>query len=211
MGKAKKAARALEKADLAISEQVAEQRERPLVKALGAASEVGDQPPLIALGVGTIAAGLLRQDRRMTRAGARLLASHLLATTIKNGIKHSVDRTRPDHALDHEYRLERGDSHAHELNSFPSGHTAGAVAVARAAVRDYPGLALPAYGAAAAIAAIQIPRCKHFLSDIAVGAAIGWAAEAVVSGAFEFVRRTDPMNSSLSPLMSSEVETPSRA
>lgn len=168
-----------------VTRRVAKHRKDPLVKALGKAAEVGDQPPMIALSGATIAFGFFRGDARMTRAGLRMLAAHALATGIKTIIKRSIDRTRPDEAIDNGgHEMKKGKSKRHELSSFPSGHTAGAVAVARAAVRDYPGIAVPAYTAAAAVAAIQIPRCKHFVTDIAVGAAIGLAAEALVSRVF---------------------------
>ena len=39
--------------------------------------------------------GLVRRDGRMARAGARMIAAHLLATAAKNFVKHRVDRTRP--------------------------------------------------------------------------------------------------------------------
>ena len=66
------------------------------------------------------------------------------------------------------------------FSSFPSGHTADAVSAARAVARVYPGAGMPAYGAAASVAVIQIPRCAHYPSDIAAGALIGLAAEAAV-------------------------------
>lgn len=180
--KAKKAAKAVRDADLAVTDAVADVRDHPVVEALGKASEVGDQPPMIALSAATLAFGFFHDDRRLMRAGLRMLAAHALATGVKTIVKRSIDRTRPDEAIDNGgHEMKKGKSKTHELSSFPSGHTAGAVAVARAAVRDYPEIAAPAYTAAAAIAAIQIPRCKHFVSDIAAGAAIGLAAEAVVS------------------------------
>ncbi|MFN2473021.1 MAG: phosphatase PAP2 family protein, partial [Sphingomicrobium sp.] len=65
-------------------------------------------------------------------------------------------------------------------NSFPSGHTAGAVAVARAIGRDYPGIRVPALALAAGIAAVQVPRGKHYVSDVLAGAFIGLAADVAV-------------------------------
>ena len=61
---------------------------------------------------------------------------------------------------------------------FPSGHTAGAVAVARACARHYPPARAPAYAWAAGVAAAQVPRCAHYPSDVAGGALVGLAAEA---------------------------------
>jgi membrane-associated phospholipid phosphatase len=178
---AKSAADAVERVDLAVTDAIDDHRDRPLVKAAGWLSEIGDQPPLRALTLGAAAVGLARRDPRLTRNGVRMFAAHSLATDIKNLIKRSIDRTRPDQALDHEYRMEPGDSHEHELSSFPSGHTAGTLAVTQALARDYPGSRAAGLVASIAIAAIQVPRAKHFVSDIVVGAVIGWAAEQLSS------------------------------
>ena len=179
------AAETVEHVDLAVSEAVAPHRRHPLVKLAGQLSEIGDQPPLRALTLGTAVLGLVRRDPRLVRTGARMLAAHTLATWGKTLVKHRIDRTRPDHAIDTEYRMETGESHAHELSSFPSGHTAGALSVAQALARDYPAARPAALLAAAAVAAIQVPRCKHFVSDIVAGAALGWAAEQVSSRLFD--------------------------
>ena len=113
-----------------------------------------------------------------------MLASMLLATWLKSRVKHRVDRTRPGAMLDGiGYALEKGSSKDKALNSFPSGHTADAVSVARAIAHGYPGAAVPAYALAGLIAAIQIPRCAHYPTDIGAGALIGLAAEAAVRAA----------------------------
>jgi undecaprenyl-diphosphatase len=115
-----------------------------------------------------------------------MLAAHLLATAAKTAIKHRFDRSRPSKALaDGHTRFERGDSDDHQLNSFPSGHTAGVVAVARAAAREIDGAAVPAALGAGAVAAIQPAAGNHYLSDVIVGGAIGWIAEAMVDAMLE--------------------------
>ena len=58
---------------------------------------------------------------------------------------------------------------------------AGVVAAAGTFARDYPQYRVPAYAAAAAAALMQIPRCKHYPSDVGAGAAIGAAAAAAVN------------------------------
>ena len=175
-------ASSLEQADVAVAVAVAPYRQTPLVRALGFVSEVADQPPLISICAATLGWGLLAGNPRLARAGGRMLAAELLATAIKTAVKRSIDRTRPMVLVeDGRYEMAPGSRRGHRINSFPSGHTAGAVTVARALARDYPEHAAAAYGAAAAIAAIQIPRCTHYPTDIAAGAAIGVAAETIVS------------------------------
>ena len=177
----KRTARKLDRADRKVSKAVGAKSGHPVVAAIGTLSEVGDQPPLRALSVLTIAGGLIAGDRAATRAGVRMLAAHTLATAMKTAIKRTVDRTRPDHAERAGYRIERGGSDRHELSSFPSGHTAGAVAVAEALARDKPAAAAAGRTGAALVSIAQVPRAKHFVGDVIVGAAIGFVAERAAS------------------------------
>ncbi|TVV73783.1 phosphatase PAP2 family protein [Sphingomonas solaris] len=177
-------ANSLEKVDVAVTQAVAPLRDTLPVRILGALSELADQPPLIALSAGTMVVGLWRGDRRLAETGGRMLASHLLATAIKSAIKARVVRTRP-HLLvdDDDYRMHAGEEKEPTVSSFPSGHTAGAVAVAQAVVRGHPDRRPAAYTLAGSAALMQIPRCAHYPSDVGAGIAIGVAAEALVYGA----------------------------
>jgi len=172
-------------ADRKLSKVAAEARDTSPIRIAAAIGEIADQPPLIALSAATLIAGAVLRKPRVARAGARMLASHLLATAIKTVIKRSVDRTRPHASHDGDaYRLEKGGDHGHDLASFPSGHTAGIVAVARALNREVPESAIAAGAIAAAVAAIQLPNAKHYASDVAAGVVIGWASEALIDRAF---------------------------
>jgi membrane-associated phospholipid phosphatase len=124
----------------------------------------------------------------MIRGGVRMFAAHAAATFVKSAIKSSIDRTRPEKAIeDGKARFEPGDSDDHAQTSFPSGHTAGAVAVARAVSRDIDGAGAPAALVTGVVAAAQPLNGKHYLSDLVVGAAVGWIAEALVSAVFDRV------------------------
>lgn len=171
----------LEKADVAVAKAVAPVSETPLVKALWSLSEISDQPQMRLLCAGVFVAGLWRGDRRLAGAGVRMLAAHSLATGIKTAIKNRIDRTRPSVLVEEgRYDMEAGTSREHDETSFPSGHTAGAVAAAAAYAHVYPEHRAAAYAAAGAVALMQIPRCKHYPSDVGAGAAIGLAAAAAV-------------------------------
>jgi len=167
-----------------VARATADVRRHPLVRAAGLASEVADQPPLIGATALLFAAGVLRRDARLADLGGAMLASELVATMLKSAIKRRIDRTRPHVVADGgRHRMEPGRSRQSALSSFPSGHTAGAVAVARAAARKQPALAPAAYLAAAAVAAIQVPRAKHYPTDLIAGLAVGLVADALVAGA----------------------------
>ena len=184
----KAAAKTAASADRKATHDAARHRDSPPVRIAGLLAEIADQPQLIAVSAATIAAGLIGRRPDLVRGGARMLAAHLLATAAKSAIKHRFDRSRPSKALsDGETRFQRGTSDDHQLNSFPSGHTAGAVAVARAAAREIDGVAAPAALGVGAIAAIQPVAGNHYVSDVIVGGAIGWIAEAVVDATLEHI------------------------
>ena len=173
------AAETLARADAAIDRTFAPHRKDPLVRTVGLISEVSDQPQLRWISAACIAAGLLGSSKRLARAGMRMLLAHELATMTKNFMKDEVDRTRPRSAQSmRDRKPKRGRSSAKEETSFPSGHTAGAVAVARAFSREFPEYEAPALGLAALVAAAQVPRCAHYLSDVGAGALVGLSAEA---------------------------------
>ena len=174
----------IEDADIALSESISSERKHPLVKALGTLGDLGDQPQLTALGACTLAFGLLSGRRRVALAGANMLLSLAAATAIKTVVKNTVSRTRPHVLLDEgTYEVRPLGPDAGPWHSFPSGHTAGSVAVARALARTCPEAALPAYAAAAVIAGVQLPTAHHFASDVIAGAAIGLAADTLVERA----------------------------
>ena len=179
-----------EQADIETAKAAASWQDNPLVRVAGWASEIADQPQLLSLCAATIAAGLLRRDRRLAATGARMLAAAGLAIIIKDRAKQATDRTRPQVVVEGgEYEMKKGDGTGDgELGSFPSGHTAGAVAVARAVARGYPALAPAATVTAGLIAAVQVPRCAHYPTDLGAGGLIGWLAEAAVTGAERLVR-----------------------
>jgi membrane-associated phospholipid phosphatase len=100
------------------------------------------------------------------RAGA----AAAIATGIISGLKYAVGRTRPDIAGGNfEFRPFSG------ANSFPSGHTAAAFAIATAVAdqtrdgwSDY-----VLYGAATLTAISRINDNRHWASDVLVGGLIG--------------------------------------
>jgi membrane-associated phospholipid phosphatase len=178
-------ARGLRHLDAAIEKAVAPYRRNKAVQALGLYGKLGDQPPLRALCAAVILAGVVRRDPRLARSGIRMLAAHELATGVKSFLKHRIDRKRPRDAEGPADNAARpGKSRARARSSFPSGHSAGTVAVARAFGREFPEHRPAALGAAALAGAVQVPRSAHFATDVVAGVVTGWVAEAAVNGAF---------------------------
>ncbi len=176
-----RAAKRVTRSEKKVAEVAAEHRDSPPVRVLSALSDAGDQPELRSLSGALIAAGLLTRRPRLARAGVRMLLAHEVATALKNFIKNRVDRARPRSASSPEdSEVRKGSSTSKEQTSFPSGHTAGATAVAQAFSREFPEYAVPARAAAGVIGVAQIPRCAHYPTDVGVGAVVGVAAEAIV-------------------------------
>ena len=177
----RKTARKLTAAEAKAVKAVAPTR-KPQAKLVETIGKLGDQPELRTLSGAVVAAGLLTANRRLVRAGVRMLLAHEIATLAKDLIKDRIDRTRPHSAKTHSDRAVKPGRHtAKTKTSFPSGHSAGATAVARAFGRDYPQFQVPALAAAAVIAGMQVPRLNHFPSDVAAGIMLGAASEAAAN------------------------------
>ena len=144
--------------------------------------KLGDQPELRTLSAMVIAGGLLGANRRLLRTGVRMLLAHELATLAKDLVKERIDRTRPHTAKSgREQTVKPGQHTAKAKTSFPSGHSAGSVAVARAFGREYPQLQAPALAAAAIVGGLQVPRLAHYPTDVAAGMILGAVSEAIAN------------------------------
>ena len=180
----------LEKADVAIGAKLASQRDRPLVKAAGKASKLGDQQPLYAISAGVLIVGLVSRNRRLACSGGAMLAAVGAADLSKRLAKALVRRTRPHVLLDeHRYDSDTGGSERKPEQSFPSGHTACSVAAARALSRDYPRAGVAAGLAATAIGVSRVAKGAHWPLDVLGGAVVGLAAEALSQSLFQVAMR----------------------
>jgi membrane-associated phospholipid phosphatase len=159
------------------------------VQGLGLFSKLGDQPELRLLAGALVVAGTFARSDRLVRAGARMTIAHEAATVAKNLLKAEIDRTRPRSAKGRREKKPKAGKHtAKEKTSFPSGHSAGAIAAARALSREFPEYGAAAMTAAGLIAASQIPRCAHYPTDVAAGVVIGLATELVTSASWNLAQ-----------------------
>jgi membrane-associated phospholipid phosphatase len=181
----RRAGRKLTRAEAWLTKAAAPRPGSPQEKIAAVVGKLGDQPELRTLSALVVAAGLLAADGRLVRTGIRMLLAHELATLGKNLVKEQIDRTRPHSAKSRrEQSVKPGKHTAKTKTSFPSGHSAGALAVARAVGREYPALQAPALAAAAVVGGLQVPRLAHYPTDVGAGMVVGAVAEAVANLAF---------------------------
>lgn len=167
-----------------LSRHVTRLAESAPVRALTPLAQATDEPPLLVLGLSTLAVGAVLRQPVVVRSGARMVASHLVATGLKTLVKAGVDRRRPNAAQKTGPSLTKGSgTDDKSQNAFPSGHAAGAVAVAQAVAHEAPALGGPARWVAGAAGALQVPRGAHYASDVLAGAAIGWLSERIAGWA----------------------------
>ena len=122
-----------------------------------------------ALGIGYLA-GEVAGSSPLKRAILHAGAAAALATGVTSGLKYTLGRTRPPVAGDpDQFRPFSGH------NSFPSGHTAVAFAIATSIAEEthdsWSDFAL--YGAATLTAMARVNDDRHWSSDVLIGGLIG--------------------------------------
>lgn len=120
---------------------------------------------------GVYLTGRLRDNPEWTAAGVDAAISVLIARGLALPIKELVGRARPEEGL--------GTRHLKPLvhDSFPSGHTAQAFAMAAAfsAHLESPWAKAGVYGTASLVAVARLEQRAHFTSDVLAGALLGTA------------------------------------
>ena len=112
--------------------------------------------------------------------GADLVRAQIVAEALTVGIKQGTRRSRP----------EGGGF------SFPSGHTSAAFASATVIQQHYGWkFGAPAYAVATFVAASRVEMKKHYLSDVAFGAALGIVAGRTVTIGHEHKFALTPISS----------------
>ena len=108
--------------------------------------------------LGTMILGHLTASGRLQTVGADLVRAQVLSGLLTQGLKHAVNRQRPDGAK----------------YSFPSGHASASFASAAVLERHYGWkVGLFAYGAAAYVATSRLSENRHYASDVIFGSALG--------------------------------------
>ena len=127
---------------------------------------IGGAKLQLASALATYGIGRFSGSSTVTALGADLIRAQILTQTLTAGLKMSARRTRPDGTQ----------------FSFPSGHSSVSFASATVIQRHF-GLkaGIPAYAMATYVAASRVQERRHFVSDVAFGAALGITAGRTVT------------------------------
>lgn len=158
------AAIATHQADAGVTHSLS--RSESLHQAFGGGAIIGGTPFQLGAAMATLAIGGATNHPCVARLGADLIGAQLLAQTLTIGMKQSFRRARPE-GLGF---------------SFPSGHTTVSFATATVLQQHFGWkVGAPAYAVASYVAASRVQTKKHYLSDVAFGAALGIVAGRTVS------------------------------
>ena len=131
------------------------------------------------LSLGLIGSGLITHRPNLTRAGGRLVASIVLSAAEFEAIKRLSGRARPDSGLGAFHFDPFSDS-----ESLPSGHVTVAFTLAASLADDIhrPWATVGLYTLATGTAYSRLNDDRHWLSDTALGAALGITTAKLVDG-----------------------------
>jgi membrane-associated phospholipid phosphatase len=131
----------------------------PALDRLQAGNIIGGKEFQFGASLATLAIGKISGNERVSDVSSKVLRAQIMALTVSGVIKKAAQRQRPDGS---------------DNRSFPSGHTSVSFASATVLQRELGWkVGIPAYAAATYVGMARIEKKKHFLSDVAFGAAIG--------------------------------------
>jgi len=139
-------------------------------------SLLGNGGLLIPLALILFGLGWYLKKDRLRLAGRDSIYALLLSGALAQIIKAVVERPRPTHAAGYVLHALKNPSFfdlTGRFNSFPSGHTTTAFALAMVLAKRYPRLRLPLYATAILISLSRIALGSHYPSDIVGGAILG--------------------------------------
>jgi membrane-associated phospholipid phosphatase len=151
-------------ADLTVTRQMST---APAMENLRAGNVIGGKEFQFGASIAALTIGKISGNARVSDVASKVLRAQIVAQTVTGVIKKSAQRQRPDGS---------------DSRSFPSGHTSVSFASATVLQRELGWkVGIPAYAVASSVAMARIEKKKHFLSDVAFGAAIGILAGRTVT------------------------------
>lgn len=137
-----------------------------LTESFEAGRTIGATPIHLAASFTAYGLGRSLKNPCLASLGADLVQAQLMAEMLSQGVKFTVNRTRPDGTA----------------RSFPSGHTTMSFATATVLQNHFGWkVGLPAYAVASYVAASRVQAKRHYLSDVLFGAALGTVAGRTVT------------------------------
>lgn len=137
-----------------------------LTETFEAGRTIGATPVHLAASFTAYALGRSLNKPCLTSLAGDLVQAQLMAEILSQGVKFTVNRTRPDGTA----------------RSFPSGHTTMSFATATVLQSHFGWkVGLPAYAVASYVAASRVQAQRHYLSDVLFGAALGTVAGRTVT------------------------------
>jgi hypothetical protein len=131
------------------------------------AKYLGNTPEQVAMSLGTYAYGRIFDQPKVSHLGMDLLRAQIITEMLVQPVKFATHRERPDGT---------------NSQSFPSGHAAATFAAATVIERHLGWRrSLLGYGIATYVAASRLHDNRHYLSDVAFGAAVGTIAGRTVT------------------------------
>jgi membrane-associated phospholipid phosphatase len=128
---------------------------------------LGQTYTLVGTAFTVYAVGRLRDQPKVSHTGMDLVRALAVDELMTESLKHLTHRERPDGS---------------DFNSFPSGHASTTFAFATALERHLGWRnAVPAYILSSYVAASRLHDNRHYLSDVAFGAAVGIIAGRTVT------------------------------
>jgi membrane-associated phospholipid phosphatase len=153
----------------------------PVPHAMAGPGRVYDQigPSNFILGVaGTFAVGgLIAENNTHVHTSIRIIEAVALTKLITGALKTTLGRSRPfTGEPPYDAGLLEFEDNGHARRSMPSGHTSKIFAAASVIAHQYDSwwVQVPAYATAASAGIQRIESGKHWLSDVVVGAALGY-------------------------------------
>jgi membrane-associated phospholipid phosphatase len=170
-----------QRVDVALYAAIAQTPTPALDRAMARLSRAANYSRLSLVSAAVLAATGGRRGRRAATMGLASVA--VTASVVNIGLKPLGRRTRPDRAAEQVpvARHVRMPS----STSFPSGHSAAAIAFATGVGHVLPPTAIPLHGLAALVAYSRVHTGVHYPGDVVAGALMGTALAQLTTHALD--------------------------
>ncbi len=184
--------------DEPIQREVQENRSQTTDDAASFFRQEGEPWYYVGVSLGIVGVGVVTGDAGIRRTGYRTTAAVVTSAAAVQVLKVLTGRSRPNAgkgAFDfHPFTSPQDSNGVSSGMALPSGHAAAAFAIATSLADDIdsPVADILLYTAATGTAWSRINDDRHWLSDVALGAAIGITSAKLVSGRWRIFNITPP-------------------